>query len=185
MLMALAGLRVFHGTVPDAFASMLIAGAVLVFVILFAFVVMIRFSAAVKFLVPQRFKPMYHRFHEGTFLSFQNMPLIVVLSGAVWLSEAGRLWFVLAAMGVPNVGLSVVLFVALAGSLLTTLPFTPAGLGVVESALIGLFILLGSLGIVQGVDEVMAASIAVLDRLISYWSLVFIGFLVYVISRKR
>ena len=50
------------------------------------------------------------------------------------------------------------------GALLTVIPFTPAGLGVVElgvgSVLVG----------VLGVDPVVAGSIILLDRVVAYWS---------------
>ena len=57
------------------------------------------------------------------------------------------------------------MFVALMSALLTTLPITPAGLGVVEAAVIVVLKLVD-------MDASMAGSIAILDRLIGYWSLI-------------
>ena len=184
-LLALAGLRVFHGTMPQAFESMLIVGGVLIALIVIALIAMLRFGNAVKRLLPARFREFYARFEEGTLLSFQQLPLVAVLTVIIWGAETGRLWFILFSLRVENIPVSVVLFVALASSLLTTVPMTPAGLGVVESALIGLLLLLNNLGSIHGVDQISAASIAVLDRTISYWSLVLVGLLVYLFGKRK
>jgi hypothetical protein len=72
----------------------------------------------------------------------------------------------------------VVIFIALASSLLTTLPFTPGGIGLVEGAVVGVLKLFG-------VDDNTAISIALLDRLINYWSIVIGGFIVYLLSRRK
>ncbi|MDA8189070.1 MAG: lysylphosphatidylglycerol synthase transmembrane domain-containing protein [Dehalococcoidales bacterium] len=185
VLLGLAGLRVFHGTVPETFGSMLVAGGALVVVIAVGLFVMIRFGRTVQRLLPARFKGLYDRFEEGTLLSFQNLPLLGSLTMVIWATETGRLWFIFNSLGVQSFSLSVVIFVALAASLLTTIPMTPAGLGVVESALIGLLLLLNNVSAVRGVDQVSAASIAVLDRTISYWSLVLVGLLVYLFTRRK
>ncbi len=184
VLMVVAGLRVFHGTVPEAFAPILYGGLALLGVLAVVLLAMKHFRHVLTRVIPPRLKPMYLKFEEGTFLSFQNLPLVSGLTILVWLAEAGRLWFVSAAVGATGVGLGVVVFLALASSLLTTLPMTPAGLGIVESALITLLLLLDNIGAVQGVDRNAAASIAVLDRLISYWSLIAVGLVVYLLSRR-
>ena len=75
--------------------------------------------------------------------------------------------------------------VALASALLTTLPITPAGLGFVESAIVGILLLAASWGLAPGIDENVAASVAILDRVISYWSLIVTGIILYLITRKR
>jgi glycosyltransferase 2 family protein len=53
------------------------------------------------------------------------------------------------------------------------LPFTPAGLGVVEAAIIVVLKLVN-------VDPAMAGSIAVIDRVIGYWSLILVGTILYI-----
>ena len=77
------------------------------------------------------------------------------------------------------------LFVALAAALLTTLPVTPAGLGFVETSIVGILILAANFGLAPGVNENVATSVAILDRVISYWSLIVVGSILYVITRKR
>jgi glycosyltransferase 2 family protein len=79
----------------------------------------------------------------------------------------------------------VIVFVALAAALMTTLPLTPAGLGFAEGAIVGIFVLASKAGLAPGVDEHTAASIALLDRGISYWSLIAVGLIVYPLSRRK
>jgi uncharacterized protein (TIRG00374 family) len=70
------------------------------------------------------------------------------------------------------------MFVALIGSLLTAIPLTPGGLGLVE---------LGMLGVLTGVFNASrphAAAVILVDRTISVFSIVVIGSIAYVISSK-
>jgi uncharacterized protein (TIRG00374 family) len=59
------------------------------------------------------------------------------------------------------------------------LPFTPAGLGVVEAAVIVI------LTDVVNLNSSMAGSIALMDRVITYWSLIAIGLVLYGRQMKR
>jgi hypothetical protein len=63
--------------------------------------------------------------------------------------------------------------------LLTAVPITPAGLGFVESGLVGLVLLSGDLGLITGVTREIALAVALLDRSISYWSLIVVGLLLH------
>src|SRR5215207_8162331 len=62
------------------------------------------------------------------------------------------------------------------GSLLTTVPITPAGLGFTEA---GMVIMLGWLGL----DIYTATAATLLFRIINYWSIVVFGFVLYVFGR--
>jgi uncharacterized protein (TIRG00374 family) len=77
-----------------------------------------------------------------------------------------------------DLGLSAIVFVALASSLLTAMPLTPAGLGVVEgtiTAVLTLFKVPASLG----------GAVTILDRLINFWSIVVFGFILYLVSKRK
>jgi len=89
------------------------------------------------------------------------------------------LHFVVASLGV-DVGLLVAATIAIAGVILTAIPITPAGLGAVETGMLGLFV-------VVGVPETMAVIVVFFYRLISYWSLVVLGAADYVfkVAGKR
>ena len=68
---------------------------------------------------------------------------------------------------------------------MTSLPLTPAGLGVAEGAIVGILLLAQGAGLAPGVTDHAAASIALLDRGISYWSLIAVGLVVYPLSRRK
>src|SRR3974377_895093 len=88
---------------------------------------------------------LYDRFEQGVFsIDRRNLPLLGVLTFLIWSTEAWRLSFVIAALGFTglHLGISGVYFVALAASLLTAIPFTPAGVGVVEAGRMGITTLL-------------------------------------------
>jgi hypothetical protein len=135
-------------------------------------------------LLPPQFRGLYARFVEGAVGSFGAYHLILPYSLLAWLAEAARLYLVVRALGLtlsasPSVELAIVMAVALVGSLLTALPLTPAGLGFVESGLVGALLLVGV------ADQRVAISIAVLDRTISYVSLVVFGLVVYLVGSRR
>ena len=112
----------------------------------------------------------------GTVHSFGRYPTLLVLTVLVWTCEAARLGFVVFALGDGGkLGPSQFLLVALVAALLTTVPFLPGGLGLVEAGMVGVLIA------VAGVGQQVAVSITLLDRSISYGSVVVIGFLVFMV----
>ena len=125
---------------------------------------------------------LYERFEEGVFGAFglHMLPRLLIITGLIWMTEALRLWFVVQALGFPDVslGISGAIFVALIGSLLTAVPLSPAGLGIVEAGLIGV------LTLVYNVPLAEATAIALLDRVISVFSVIVFGSIYYVISPK-
>lgn len=178
-LMSIAGLIAFHGKVPGSVSSIFLIGLLFAIAIAVGMMALRNLNPWLVRVVPGRFKPFYGRFREGAVQSFRrrSIPTILALTGSVWLLEGARLFFVAGSLDV-HMSISFVIFVSLAASLLTTIPFTPAGLGAVESAII--IALLWS-----GIDKDVAGSVAILDRLISYWSIIGIGAIVYLISKKK
>lgn len=75
-------------------------------------------------------------------------------------------------------GISGAVFVALIGSLLTAVPLSPAGLGIVEAGIIGV------LTVAYGISLPEATAIALLDRVISVFSVIIFGSIAYAISKK-
>lgn len=123
----------------------------------------------------------YDRFEEGVFsLSRRQVPLVGLLTALIWATEAMRLLLVIEALNFDDVhlGISGAFFVALSASLLTAIPFTPAGLGVVELGVIGI------LTVIYGITPTDATAITVVDRAISVLSVIVIGGIVYVLSDK-
>ena len=88
--------------------------------------------------LPHRVLELYDRFEEGVFGADRVLRRCRGSSSSpalIWATEAMRLFLVVEALGFPDVhlGISGAFFVALTGSLLTAVPLTPAGLGVVET----------------------------------------------------
>jgi uncharacterized protein (TIRG00374 family) len=96
------------------------------------------------------------------------------------MTESLRLFFVVQALGFEDVtlGLSGAVFVALIGSLLTAVPLSPAGLGIVEAGVVGV------LHVAYGVPLPEATAIALLDRVISVFSIIVFGSIAYMVSSK-
>jgi uncharacterized protein (TIRG00374 family) len=130
--------------------------------------------------LPARIVLLYERFEEGVFsVDRRQLPLVALLTGLIWTTEALRLLFVVDALGFDiSLGISGAFFVALVASLLTAVPFTPAGLGIVEAGIVGL------LTVIYKADPNEAAAIALVDRAISVLSVVILGFIAYLLSPK-
>jgi glycosyltransferase 2 family protein len=132
--------------------------------------------------LPHQLRELYDRFEEGVFgaLVPRQLPILALLTGLIWLTEGLRLYLVVQALGFPDVylGLSGAIFVALIGSLLTAVPLSPAGLGIVEAGVVGV------LTIAYGVPLPEATAIALLDRVISVFSIIVFGSIAYALSSK-
>ncbi len=133
--------------------------------------------------IPAKVRELYDRFEEGVFLSvgLRALPRLVILTGLIWGTEAMRLYLVVQALGLPDVqlGISGAFFVALAASLMTAIPITPAGIGFVEGVVV--FILTQ----IYGVPNTEALAITLVDRAISVLSIILLGSIAYVVSPKR
>lgn len=185
VLLGITGMVAFRGSLPPTILMGMQASLVLVAGVIIGLLAMRQFGTQIQRLLPKKLRHFYTLFEEGTLHSFRQLPLVTGYSFLAWGVEAGRLYFVMLALGLGGVSFSVILFTAIAGSLLTSLPGTPAGLGFVESVIIGVLLLAGNLGLISGVDEGMATSVAILDRTISYWSLVIFGLIAYILTKKK
>lgn len=185
VLLGGSALVVFSGRLPATIVTVLQAGAVLVVLVVSGLIVMRHLGDVVVRFVPGRYRGQYGRFVQGTMGSFRGLPVVLLLSLGAWIIEAARLYLVGVSLGVEWTSITMIFFIAMASALLTTLPITPAGLGFVESAMVGILLVAGRMGIIPGMDEALATSVAILDRSISYWSLVLVGLAVYLIRRRK
>jgi uncharacterized protein (TIRG00374 family) len=132
--------------------------------------------------LPAQVVELYDRFEEGVFgsIGVRHLPRLAFVTGLVWATESLRLYLVVQALAFPGVslGLSGAVFVALIGSLLTAVPLSPAGLGIVEAGLVSV------LTVAYGVPLPEATAIALLDRVISVFSIIVLGSIAYVLSAK-
>jgi hypothetical protein len=178
-LLVAAGFIAFRGHLPDQLLYLLIFGGVLVGIVVVGLLSMRGLRPLAARLLPARLHDLYTKFEHGILRSFQprTLPVLLAYTGLVWVLEGLRLYFVSAALGI-RLPLSVTLFIALASSLLTTIPFTPAGLGFVESAVVTALLWFR-------IDLATSLSISFLDRIISYWSIIVFGLIVYILGANR
>ncbi|MBA2631636.1 MAG: flippase-like domain-containing protein [Chloroflexi bacterium] len=131
--------------------------------------------------LPARVGTLWDRFHEGSIgsLTVRSVPVILVLTIGIWVLEGARLYFVIRALGLPEVGLGISssIFVALSAALLTAIPLTPAGFGFVEAGIIGVLFL-------YGVPEEPAAAVALVDRGLTILTVILLGGMLYAFSAK-
>jgi uncharacterized protein (TIRG00374 family) len=123
--------------------------------------------------LPERLKGAYIHFHEGTMGSFRQVIMVSGLGLMGWFCEIGRLYLVTQAIGV-DVSIGLVIFATVANAVLTLVPITPGGLGIVETGLVELLKKLS-------VGGIQAASIVILDRSISFVSVIITGGTVFVV----
>jgi uncharacterized protein (TIRG00374 family) len=130
--------------------------------------------------LPERVVEFYERFEEGVFsIEAGRVPRLAIVTALIWATEAMRLYLVILALGFDfPIGISGAFFVALISSLLTAIPFTPAGLGIVEG---GVVYILTSL---YGATPTEAAAIVLVDRAISVLSIIIFGGIAYIVSPK-
>ena len=121
---------------------------------------------------PSEFRRIGRLFREGVLHSFRALPVAGPMTLLVWFFEASRLLLVLLALGL-YLPPSQVIFVAVASSLLTTVPLTPAGFGFVEIAMV--YVLTAGFGLAQN----DAVAVAVLDRALSVFSVIVVGGVLY------
>ncbi len=181
-MLLVSGWITFGAHMPEGTQIVFGFGALLVVAILAGLAGMRWLSPLIRRVMPARLHDFYGRFEYAALRSFSPaiLPRLVLLTGAVWMLEGARLYFVIQALGQEglHLGLPAVIFVALASSLLTALPITPAGLGVVE----------GTITVVLtffGVDKHLGIAVTLLDRLINFWSIVIGGFILYLFSKRK
>lgn len=175
--LVVSGLLVFGSKLPRLAVTLFAFGGALAVAGLVGLLVLRRAEGLLERIVPRKISVQYRRLEEGIFGSFGRWPSLIGLTAVIWTQEGLRVFFITRALDI-HVSLAVTVFVALAASLLTTVPLTPAGLGAVET---------GIVGVLQwvGVERNAAASVAVIDRVIGYWSILIIGLIAYIVSRKK
>ncbi|GAC1403123.1 MAG: lysylphosphatidylglycerol synthase transmembrane domain-containing protein [Ktedonobacteraceae bacterium] len=136
-------------------------------------------------LVPMRFRDQYYHLQEGILGSFRRLPLLASLTVGVWFCEALRFFFVALALRLIPGDLTHVLaaciFIGLGEALLTVVPTTGGGVGLVEGGMVAMISLF-----YHGADVANhTAAAIVLDRIISLVSLIVIGSIVFTIAFGR
>ena len=187
--LVISGWFVFGTRLPPETNLIFGSGIVLVVLILVGLAGMRWFSPYIHRFMPPRLRGFYGNFEQAALRSFRPaiLPQLALMTAAVWLLEGFRLFFVIEALGVEGLHLTlpVIIFVALASSLLTAIPLTPAGLGVVEGAVTAVLLALPVAAGAHPVSRDLAIAVTFLDRTINFWSIVIFGFVLYLFSKRK
>ena len=176
-----AGFWSFRGRSRPEIDVLFLVGFAIAFALLLLLLGLRVFGGHIGRWLPARIGALWDRFHEGSVgaLTVRSVPIILALTAAIWLLEGARLYFVIRALALPEVGLGISssVFVALAAALLTAVPFTPAGVGIVEVGIIGVLSL-------YGVVREPAAAVALVDRSLTIVTVIILGGILYALSTK-
>lgn len=156
------------------FGTVLIIGIVLLLGMILVLGGMGKFGHKLVNLMPKKISVFYTMFEQGALSSFGQLRMLTFLTVAIWLLEAGRLILVAQALGfdIVQVGIALFIFASLANALITAIPLTPGGLGLVEPGVAGLLM-------ITGLARSEAWSITLVDRSISFLSVIAVGLLVF------
>lgn len=170
--MIVAGVFAFKGHLPSEATRTLVIGTALLGVAAVVVGGMWFGRYRIEARLPARIRSQFAQLHDAIFACLRNPWRPIGISIGIWLADGLRFYLVAASL---HAGLSypAASFVALMSALLTTLPITPAGLGVVEVAMISVLKLVD-------IGSSLAGSVALMDRLLTYWSLVFVGVMLYI-----
>lgn len=171
-----------HENLPPQLRVGLFVTLALVVVGAIALFILRAYPQQIARLVPQRFRAHYNHFQEGTLGSFRRVPLLGGLTVGVWACESLRFFFVALAFGlIPGSLLHVIaaaLFIALGEALLTVVPFTGGGVGLVEGGMFAMIALF-----TNNTSQATASILA--DRTISLFSILVFGFIVFMFAFGR
>lgn len=168
-LLLLAALWLW-GSMVGIVRGVLLAGLGLLVVTGLLFLLLWRFGTPLRRHIPSSLRTVYSLFREGALNSFRHIPLLAGLSLAIWLLEVARLFLVAQALGLSP-GIPFIVFASLASALITAIPLTPGGLGLAESGMAGLLMI--------ALPRPDAWSVALVDRSISYLSLIPVGLAIF------
>lgn len=166
-----AGVVVYGTHAPDRAQQAFLAGGIVVLIGVIGVASLWILRERVESLMPARIVQHYRKVRNGLFDSLGKPVMPVGVSILLWLCDGLRVFLVAWSLG-EHIPYPAAIMVALLSALVSTIPITPAGLGFVEGIMI---YALTSIG----VGSTSAAAIAVLDRLVTYGSLLIVGGLVY------
>jgi uncharacterized membrane protein YbhN (UPF0104 family) len=175
IVLVASGFLVFGRHMPSSVSAWMFVAIGLAALLLIGVLFIVRWGHILRQVVPHRVRPHYVRLEEGILGSFGRIPTVLALTAIIWSLEGVRFYFVAHSV-TGDFSFSAALFVALLASLLTVVPLTPAGLGFVELGVVGMLTVLG-------IQQQTAASMALLDRVVAYWSVIVVGAIVYPLAR--
>lgn len=170
-MLLMAGVVVYGTHAPDRAQQAFVAGGAVVVLGVIGVSVFWILRERIENVMPARIVMHYRKVRNGLFDSLGKPIAPVGVSVLLWLGDGLRVFLVAWALG-QHIPYHAAIMVALLSALVSTIPITPAGLGFVEGIMIWALTSIG-------VDPSTAAAIAVLDRMVTYGSLLIVGGIVY------
>lgn len=170
-MLLMAGVVVYGTHAPDRAQQAFLAGGVVVLIGVIGVSILWFLRDRIETVLPVRIVSHYRKVRNGLFESLGKPRMPVGISVLLWLCDGLRLFLVAWSLG-QHIPYQAAIMVALLSALVSTIPITPAGLGFVEGIMIYALTTIG-------VASSTAAAIALLDRLVTYGSLLIVGGLVY------
>jgi uncharacterized protein (TIRG00374 family) len=172
-----AGVMVFGTHAPGRAEQAFLLGLAVVVVGVIGAVCLYVFRHRIETWLPSRFTGHYQRLNNGIF-SILSRPLPYMGMGIfVWLLDGLRVWLVVRSVG-ADISLAEAVVVSLLSALVTIIPFTPAGAGFVEGFMIWILPQFG-------ITRTTAVAIALIDRAITFLSLILVGIVLYILNLRR
>lgn len=172
-----SGLVVFGTHAPDQAEKAFIFGGGVVLMGVVGIVGLWFLRDHIERLLPMRVMTHYRKLNSGLFKVLSRPTSFALTSVLLWFSDGLRVFLVAWSLDV-HISYPAAIMVALISALVSIIPFTPAGLGFVEGFMVTA---LKQIGVASGA----AAAIALLDRIITYASLIAIGLPLYLWVLRR
>jgi uncharacterized protein (TIRG00374 family) len=167
-----SGLIVFGTQTPDKAEQAFFLGGGVVVAGVIGVTAFWFFRESIERVLPSRIMPHYRKVRDGLFTALARPIRPSVISVLLWLCDGLRVYLVAWSLGF-HISYPAGIMVALISALVSIIPFTPAGLGFVEGFMVTALTQIG-------VPASTAAAIALLDRVITYVSLIVIGIPLYI-----
>ncbi|MCA9832473.1 MAG: flippase-like domain-containing protein [Thermomicrobiales bacterium] len=171
LMLLVAGIAVYGTHAPDRAENAFLVGGVVVVIGVTGVVVLWLLRNRIEGFLPAKIARVYARVRNGLFDSLAQPRTPVLVSVGIWLCDGLRVFLVAWALG-QHISYQAAIMVALLSALVSTVPITPAGLGFVEGIMIYALTTIG-------VPNSTAGAIALLDRVVTYGSLLIVGGIMY------
>jgi uncharacterized protein (TIRG00374 family) len=172
-----SGLIVFGTQAPDQAEKAFLFGGGVVLLGVIGIIVLWFLRDHIERLLPVRVMTHYRKLNTGLFRILARPTPFALTSVLLWLCDGLRVYLVAWSLN-AHISYPAAIMVALISALVSIIPFTPAGLGFVEGFMVTA---LTQIGVTPGA----AAAIALLDRVITYASLIAIGLPLYLWVLRR
>ncbi len=176
-MVVVAGVAVFGTHVPGRAEHAFLLGLAVVIIGIAGSIGLYLFRDHIEARIPERLTGHFRRVNKGIFDILARPAPFAAMGVAIWGLDGLRVFLVARALG-THISIQDATVVSLLSALVTIIPFTPAGLGIVEGFMIWILAQVG-------VGHDAAAAVALLDRSITYLSLIVVGLPMYAIHLKR